>query len=140
MTDKYTFFLRIIHVAQLAMIATPTILYKMESAQKSQEFILLPVAYENWSSLKDDLDVLASKKTKGLDVLEEILCKYDQWENVHVPLGLLRDVLKKGDHGFTEEHFCGVLLPWLAQKALEVNDLFKDHKIRVRVCFVLPAS
>lgn len=45
----------------------------------------------------------------------------------------LRAVLKAAEH-ITESHFLNTLLPWIAGKALEVEELFRaqGHKLPVR--------
>lgn len=97
-----------------------------------EEFIHLPVLYENWPKIKADLKALADKDIKGISRFEEVLQRNDRWENVKVPCNLLRNVLEE-ERFFSTEHFSDTLLPWLAQKALDVEQLFKesDNKLKV---------
>lgn len=99
--------------------------------EQQKDFICLPSLYDTWPRLKGDLHAIATKEAKGLEALEEVL------ERNGYPGGvsLLRNVLKKEDH-FTTDHFCAVQLPWLAQKALQIEDLFKcsEFKLQVRTC------
>ncbi len=98
----------------------------------AKEFVRLPVLYVSWPQLRDDLKSLASKETRGLDALEEVLGENDKWGNIHLPLGLLRSVLGM-EKICTMEHFYDVLLPWLAQTALQAEQLFKDSEYKLQV-------
>lgn len=97
-----------------------------------QRFIPLPNTYDAWSSFKNDLEALENEAA-GVEALESILKRHDRWENVQIPLGLVHRVLKSDDH-FTAERFSNVLLPWLASKALQLQELFEnfDYKLPVR--------
>lgn len=94
-----------------------------------QEYISLPNAQVSWPKLKQDLEAIVSKKVGGVDALESLLESNDRWSNVQLPLTLLRNVLKKEKK---EENFAEAQLPWLAEKALQVEELFKDYKLLVR--------
>ena len=96
-------------------------------------FVELPNTQEHWLKLRVGLTDLAEKKVKGLEVLEEILAENDHGQAISTPLSLLRKVLSDGSH-FTEEVFCETLLPWIAGKALQVEELFKESGYK------LPAS
>ena len=97
-----------------------------------EEFVRLPVLYDHWPQLRTDLKALASKEISGADALEEVLQRNDRWENIHLPLTLLKGVLDDGKI-FTEDHFYGVHLPWMAQKALQVEDLFQESEYKLKV-------
>ena len=92
----------------------------------AKKSISLPVLYESWPRVRDDLKAIADKTATGLDALKQLLEKND---GDNVTLSQLGQVT--ADSG---EHFCDVQLPWLASKALQVEELFKqsEHKIQVR--------
>jgi len=93
-----------------------------------EEWVPLPDQYENWPRLRRDLHTIADGRGVSLEVLKEVLER-----NGHrYGLPLLRKVLKKRDY-FTTEHFCCTQLPWLARKALEVEDLFKVSGGKLKV-------
>jgi hypothetical protein len=96
------------------------------------EFVELPNIQDHWKDLKVGLTNLAEKKVKGLDAFEKILSENDHWESVSTPFSLLRQILSRDAH-FTEEYFCETLLPWIADKALQVEELFKDSGYKLPV-------
>lgn len=104
-----------------------------EMAARS-EFVELPNIQDHWKVLKPGLKNLAEKRVKGLEAFEKILSENDHWESISTPFSLLRQVLSSDGH-FTEEYFCETLLPWIAGKALQVDELFKDsgHKLPVSI-------
>ncbi len=104
----------------------------MDQTTKREGVVLLPPLYESWPKLKGDLNALAAKDIQGISSFEEVLEKNDRWKNVHLPCNLLRGVLKDGIH-FSTEHFCDTLLPWVAQKALDVEKLFKESEYKLKV-------
>lgn len=87
-------------------------------------FVELPHQQRNWAKLKRGLTDL-SKKDKGLEAFELFLSQNDRWSAINTPFSLLRRVLSE-DKYFTEEVFCKILLPWIACKALQVEELFKN--------------
>ena len=89
------------------------------------EFVKLPNTQDHWKDLKVELANLAEKKVKGLEAFEKVLSENDHWQSVSTPFTLLRQVLSRDQH-FSEEYFCETLLPWIANKALQVEKLFKD--------------
>ena len=99
------------------------------------ETVSLPNIGKEWSKVKDDLKKLAKKKVVGLDAFEAIYKANDRWMNVAVPFNVLRRVLQDGTH-VTEEFFCESLLPWIAGKALQVEQLFKETKHKLPVSFL----
>ena len=101
----------------------------------TDKWIHLPCTYNEWPKLKTDLCNLAEKKITGLDAFDEILKENDRWENIHLPHALLRRVLKE-DKVFTQEYFCETLMPWIAGKAVQVEELFKESEYRLMVCVV----
>ena len=106
---------------------------KMEQPKTGKkDFILLPVLYKSWPELKLDFSSLADKTLKGIDGFEEVVKKNDRWENINTPFNLLRRVLEEEEF-FSTDHFCDTLLPWLARKALDVEDLFKDSEYKITV-------
>lgn len=94
--------------------------------------IRLPVLYDTWPQLRDSLSLLASKDIQGFLAFEEVLQRNDRWENVQLPLALLKDVLQEGVIS-TLNHFCSVQVPWIAKTALQVEDLFKDSGYMLQV-------
>lgn len=97
-----------------------------------EEFVYLPATYESWPNLRADLKALASKERKGIGALEEVLERNDRWGGARPPMSLLRHVLKEGKV-VSGEHFCEILLPWLAKKALQVEDLFSNSEYKIKV-------
>ncbi len=97
-----------------------------------EKFVLLPVLYDSWPHLRDDLKSLAGKTIRGLDALEEVLVKNDRSGNIHLPLTLLRSALNR-EQVCTLGHFCDVLLPWMACTALNVEHLFRDSEYKLKV-------
>lgn len=99
--------------------------------EQQKEFVLLPVLYKNWSRVKNDLQGLADKTATpgGLHALEKLL---EANEGGEVSLSLLNKVLTQDQ---IAEHFSDVRLPWLATKALQVEELFKDSGHRIKVGF-----
>lgn len=97
-----------------------------------RQFVPLPNTYSAWSALRDDLEGLVKRETRGVEALENILKRHDRWENAELPLGLVQEVLKSDEH-FTAQYFSDVLLPWLAKQALQVQELFNalDYKLPV---------
>lgn len=85
----------------------------------------LPSSQERWESLEVGLKELAEKKVKGLEAFERFVCENDHWDSISAPFSLLRKVLAD-DKYFTEEFFCETLLPWIAGKAVQVEQLFND--------------
>ena len=96
------------------------------------EFVELPNTQDHWKVLKTGLANLAEKKVKGLEAFEKLLSESDHWESVSTPFSLLRQVLSRDEH-FSEEYFCETLLPWIAGKALQVEELFKDSGYKLPV-------
>ena len=96
------------------------------------EFVELPNIQDHWKDLKVGLASLAEKKVTGLEAFEKILSENDHWESVSTPFHLLRQVLSRDGH-FSEEYFCETLLPWIANKALQVEVLFKDNGYKLPV-------
>lgn len=90
-----------------------------------EPFVELPNTQERWKNLKVGLTNVAEKKIKGLEAFEKFVCENDLWESTSAPFSLLRKVLAHDKH-FTEEFFCETLLPWIAGKALQVEELFKN--------------
>lgn len=102
----------------------------MALEQRRDKYILLPVLYESWPRQKSDLRALASKEAAGLDALKKVLERNDS--PARPELDVLEAVLSDRED-FTKEHFCQVQLPWLALKALQVEELFKDSKHKIKV-------
>jgi len=106
----------------------------MAEEVRGKKFISLPNTYPPWKGLQEDLESLQKNEVQGMPALETILKKHDRWENIHTPFKLLRDVLKKDNH-FTDEYFSDILLPWLAKKALQVQELYADQGFRIQVIY-----
>jgi hypothetical protein len=96
-------------------------------------YISLPFLYDSWPQLRDNLNLLASKSIRGITAFEEVLQRDDRWENVKLPMTQLRIALKESRGVCTLDHFCDMLMPWIANTALKVEELFKDsgHKLKV---------
>lgn len=113
------------------MHATPIVTHPLTQGnimeKRAEEFVRLPVLYESWARLKGDLQVIASKTDTGPEALEKLLEKN---EGGSVGLALLRKVLAQKN---TTEHFSEVQLPWLAVKALQVEELFKKSEYKIKV-------
>lgn len=104
-------------------------------AKSRAKLVNLPSTYKQWPEIKDDLRNLAKKKLRGVGAFEEVCKKHDRWEQVNPPFSLLRRILSDGTH-VTEEFFCEILLPWIAGKALQVEELFKDANQQLQVSFM----
>jgi hypothetical protein len=100
---------------------------------RSSVGVRLPVLYDSWPSLREDLKSLASKEAQGIRPLEELLTRHDKWGGIRLPLGLLSGVLDGGEV-CTRQHFRDVQLPWLAETALAVENLFRDSSCKLQVC------
>ena len=103
----------------------------MENDHTGRKWVPLPNTYKGWSALKDDLESLEGE-VRGVEALEVILKRHDRWGNVELPLGVVRRVLERGDH-FTAYLFNDTTLPWLASKALQVQELFQSFECRLPV-------
>lgn len=99
-------------------------------------FVRLPVLYDSWPAVRDDLRSLANRDVQGLHALEEVLAKHDRWGSIHLPLSLLRSVLDSREI-CTREDFSNVQLPWMAKVALAAEHLFRDsnYKLQVRISY-----
>jgi len=104
-------------------------------AKSRAKLVNLPSTYKQWPEIKDDLRNLAEMKLRGVGAFEEVCKKHDRWEQVKTPFSLLRRILSDGTH-VTEEFFCETLLPWIAGKALQVEELFKDANQQLPVSFM----
>ena len=104
----------------------------MAEPEDRRAFVSLPVLYDTWPQLRSDLHLLSDRSTRGIEGLEEVLQRNDRWGNVEVPMALLRKVLEQ-EEVCTLDHFCKVLMPWIAKTALQVKDLFKDAEYKVQV-------
>lgn len=105
----------------------------MAESRSNKSLLDLPSTYKEWPKIAKDLKNLAEKKVRGVDAFEGICAEHDRWEQVRTPFSLLRRVLSDGTH-VTEEFFCDSLLPWIAGKALKVEELFKDTDHQLPVC------
>ncbi len=96
------------------------------------KFLSLPNTRPEWSKLREGLQKLAEKQVRGVEELEAFIEGNDRWSVIHPPFDVLRRVLKDADH-VSSEFFAETLLPWVAKKALQVEELFKEqgHKIPV---------
>ena len=105
----------------------------MAESRSKKGLLDLPSTYKEWPKIAKDLKNLAEKKVRGVDAFEGICAEHDRWEQVRTPFSLLRRVLSDGTH-ITEEFFCDSLLPWIAGKALKVEELFNDTDHQLPVC------
>ena len=117
----------------------------LSSAQRQSTSRLdLPSKYKEWPNIAKDLKSLAvaEKKSHGvsLDAFEVICAEHDRGEQVRRPFSLLKRVLRSDGTHVTEEFFCESLLPWIAGKALKVEELFKDTDQQLPVCRTIGAG
>ncbi len=99
-----------------------------------ERYVSLPNTRPEWSNLRVGLKNLAEKRVRGVEEFEAFIESNDPYQVIHPPFNVLRRVLKDADH-VSEEFFAESLLPWIAKKALQVEELFQDcnHKLPVRI-------
>lgn len=96
----------------------------------------LPSTFKKWPEVSNSLQKIREGKVRELEEFEKVYTELEyQRESEATPtFSCLRHVLKDGKH-VTEHHFFSTLLPWLADKALQVEELFKaeGHHLPVRL-------
>ncbi len=90
--------------------------------------ISLPNTYSTWPEISGHLAALSSKAESGPVAFQRVL----EYDGESVALSLLDKVLGKAQY-ITEDHFYGILLPWIADKALKVESLFKESNYSILV-------
>ena len=96
----------------------------MESKKK----IALPSTYDTWPEIRGHLTALSSRAKRGPEAFHCVLERGGE----SVALDLLDKVLGKAEY-ITGERFYDELLPWIAEKALEVDSLFKESNDKIVV-------
>lgn len=98
--------------------------------------VSLPNTFKRWPEVSENLKKIREGKIQELEEFEKVYTELEHYrESEATPtFSCLRHVLKDGKH-FTEHHFLSTLLPWLADKALQVEELFKneEHRLPVRL-------
>ena len=98
----------------------------------------LPNTLETWPKARETLRRIRDGEAKDVDTFEKL---YAQNESPTItraraaatPKFLsLRRVLRDGDH-VSERQFLDTLLPWVAGKALDVEQLFLEHNHQLPV-------
>lgn len=107
-------------------------------AEKSLEnAISLPNTFETWPRVSENLRNIQEGQVHDVEEFEKIYLQleFTAERALRTPkFATLRTVLKRAEH-ITESHFLGILLPWIAGKALEVDELFhaQGNKIPVGI-------
>ena len=97
------------------------------------ETISLPHSHKEWPLVKEKLQRLADKSICGPDALASVVQVSPEWGLDKPPmLNVLRKVLGAGDY-YTVESFSEDLLPYIAKRALAVEELFPTKDIPVSV-------
>lgn len=98
----------------------------------AKRFTSLPNTASEWPGVRGGLQKLAEKKVRGVEELEAFFERNDRYKVIHPPFNVLRRVLGEADH-VTEEFFAETLLPWIAKKALQVEELFQEYGYKLPV-------
>ena len=97
-------------------------------AEKSLEkTISLPNTFETWPKVSANLRSIQDGQVHDVEEFEKLYLQleFTAARALRTPkFATLRSVLKKAEH-VTESHFLDTLLPWIAGKALEVDELFQ---------------
>ena len=112
--------------------------FRIMAGRTKSKVVLLPNTYERWPEVGSVLTNIRDGEVCSLEDFERLYPRLE-FERPHrvsqIPtFSSLRRVLRNGKH-FTTAHFLSTLLPWIAAKALQVQELFKDkgHRLPVRV-------
>ena len=109
---------------------------KMAKQGRKAENIRLPNTLETWTQVCEVLKTISEGKVRSVEDFEDVYPKLFTTSKRygHPKFASLRRVLKDAEY-VSESHFLDTLLPWMARKALEVEELFKsqDHKLRVSI-------
>lgn len=119
----------------LAVIGVAYLKEMAESSSKSStsskgamKTISLPHTHKLWPVMKEKLQKLAEKRELGPDALAGVILASPEWGLDKPPmLSVLKKVLGKGDH-YTVESFSEDILPYIAKRALAVEELFSDQE------------
>ena len=109
-----------------------------ESGKRS---IILPNKLDSWARVSDNLRRIVQGGVQNVADFETAYTCIESFRPklAEPKLEGLRRVLRDGRH-VSERHFLDTLLPWIAGKALEVEDLFRDQNHQLPVRFrVLPS-
>ena len=90
--------------------------------------VQLPNLHSRWPKLQSGLRTIRAVEKNDLGNLEA----YFQDNEIAKNLTILKKVIADGIH-ITEVHFLNVLLPWLADMALQVEVLFKEVNYKLPV-------
>lgn len=104
-------------------------------AEKERSTISLPNTYSSWAKVSENLRKIQEGRVREVHQFEELypLLEFSRESDADPKFATLRHVLNDAEH-ITERHFLDTLLPWIARKALEVDELFRSrgHQISVR--------
>ena len=102
----------------------------------AESVVRLPNLLDTWPGVSETLRKICEGEVKDVETFEKLYATTDcnPARAVYGPpkFVALRRVLRDRDH-VSEAHFLGTLLPWIAAKALEVEDLFIDHNHQLPV-------
>ena len=108
------------------------------AARKGSTFSL-PNTFKTWPRVSDSLRKIQEGQIRELQEFEKIYpqLEFSRESEADPKFGTLRHVLNDAKH-ITEPHFLGTLLPWIAGKALQVEELFRaeEHKLPVSISLV----
>ena len=100
----------------------------------AQDTYHLPHSHEKWPAVKEKLQRLAEKSDTGLTALAEAVKVSPHWSvDQHPMLNVLRKALQSHSNDYSEKGFCEETLPYIASRALEVETLFPEKTIKVRM-------
>ena len=111
----------------------------MEKAPAKGSTIALPNTFETWPKVSENLRKIREGQVRDVEEFEKLYIQLEvgskRAKDAKPTFATLRRALKDAD-AISEPHFFDTLLPWIAGKALEVDDLFKaqGHEILVREC------
>ena len=106
----------------------------------SDSVLRLPNTLETWPKARETLRRIRDGEAKDVDTFEKLYALNESPTITRaraaatpqfVPVALRR-VLRDGDH-VSERHFLDTLLPWVAGKALDVEQLFLEHNHQLPV-------
>ena len=103
--------------------------------------IALPNTFETWPKVSENLRRIRGGQVRDVQEFEKLYTQLEvgkRTKDAELNFATLRRVLKDAN-AISERHFLDTLLPWIAGKALEVDDLFQaqGHEIPVREYFCL---
>ncbi len=97
----------------------------------------LPHSLTEWPSIKAKLQAVADKVTVGgLEAISDVVLASPYWGLDKPPLlNTLNKALSSGTH-FTKEAFFRDVLPYIAGRAVQVEELFPEKTIQVSPCII----